>query len=78
MNSMRPNDIQDHVRRQPFQPFRIFVSDGAHHDVRHPEMVLLGRSELIIGLQRGGVDVFENFAHCNPVHVTRIDPLNGA
>src|ERR1051325_8433462 len=30
--------IKDMLNRQPFQPFRIFLSDGSHHDVPHPAL----------------------------------------
>lgn len=46
---MRPDDLHQLLRRQPFQPFRLHLSNGRTYDVRHPELVLVGRSSLIIG-----------------------------
>ena len=36
---MTPETIQKHLLRQPFQPFRVCLSDGAAYEVRQPEMV---------------------------------------
>ena len=47
---MTPETLQGHLRRQPFQPFRMFLSDGSTHDVRHPEMALLTRREVVLAL----------------------------
>ncbi|MDO8631742.1 MAG: hypothetical protein Q7R41_14740 [Phycisphaerales bacterium] len=74
---MRPSDIIQHVRKQPFQPVRVFISDGSSYDIRHPEMMMVGRTEVVIGLLTDGNDVYDRFAYCDPVHITRIEPING-
>ncbi len=74
---MRPNDIIAHLRKEPFQPVRIFISDGKSYDVGHPEMMMVGRSEVVIGLQSDGDEVYDCFAYCDPVHITRIEPIDG-
>ena len=37
---MTAEKLQEYLHRQPFQPFRVFLSDGSMHDVRHQEMAL--------------------------------------
>ncbi|MEK7711012.1 MAG: hypothetical protein AAB341_03865 [Planctomycetota bacterium] len=74
---MRPNDIISHVRKQPFQPVRVFISDGSSYDIRHSEMMMVGRTEVVIGLLTDGDDVYDRFAYCDPVHINRIEPING-
>ena len=74
---MRPDEIRAHLRRQPFRPIRVFVSDGSHYDVRHPEIMLVTRSELVIGLASSGDEIPERSAYCDPIRITRIEPLNG-
>lgn len=32
---MRPNEIRAYLTKAPFQPIRIFLSDGLFYDVRH-------------------------------------------
>jgi len=74
---MTPETIQDHLRRQPFQPFRVFLSDGSKHDVRHPEMALLTRREIIIAVPQDAEQFPERTVICDLLHVTRIEPING-
>lgn len=75
---MRPDEIRAHLRRQPFRPIRIYVSDGASYDVRHPELALVTRAEVVIALDSGNDDIPERSAYCDPIHITRIEPLDGA
>jgi hypothetical protein len=74
---MRAEEIMSHVRRKPFQPFRVFISDGASYDVRHPEMVLVTARTVVIAIEREDSQIPEESAWCDPVHVTRIELVNG-
>ena len=74
---MRAEEILLHVKRQPFHPFRVFVSDGATYDVRHPEMIVVTQRTVVLAIQRGDERVPEEAAWCDPVHVTRIELING-
>ena len=77
---MRPDDIRAHLRKQLFEPFRVFMSDGATYDVRHLGMAAMGRTELHIGLGgsgQGDEELPDRFAYCDPVHVVRIEPIHG-
>ena len=54
---MRPEDIIKLLRAQPFRPFRVFLSDGSQYDVRHPEMAIVDRSVVTVGVPGpGGLD----------------------
>lgn len=75
---MRPNDLRDHLRKQPFEPFRLFLSNGVWYDVRHPEMMFVGRTEVVIATELGEGDLPAEFAYCDPIHITHIEPLDGA
>jgi hypothetical protein len=75
---MRAEEIRKHIRMQPFRPFRLYLSNGLSYDVRHPELIYVGRRELVIALELGENDVPERSAYCDPVHVTNIEPLDGA
>jgi hypothetical protein len=74
---MRLEEIQDVLRREPFTPFRVFVSDGATYDVRHPELCVPGRRCLFIGMPAAGTTepVFDRHAIVDLAHVTRLEPL---
>lgn len=36
--------LGEYIAAEPFRPFRIKMASGQHFDVRHPEMILVGRS----------------------------------
>ena len=48
--TMRPEDIREFLQKKPFQPFRLTLTDGRTYEVRHPEMAMVGRSAVAIGL----------------------------
>ena len=74
---MRPAQILAHLRKQPFAPIRVFLSDGCSYDIRHPELAAVSRAEVVIGLGPTEDDVPDRFAYCDPLHITRIEPING-
>ena len=74
--NMRAGEIRAHLRKEPFRPIRIYISDGASYDVRHPELVLVTRTEVVIAFDAGEDDIPERSAYCDPVHITRIEPLD--
>ena len=42
-------DIQTRLRERPFHPFRIVASEGLRFDIHHPDLILVGRHDLMIG-----------------------------
>lgn len=74
---MRLEDIRAHIRMQPFHPIRVFVSDGSHYDILHHDFMIVGRSQVTIGLARAADDFPDQNAYVDPVHITRIEPING-
>lgn len=36
----------EYVSAEPFQPFRIKMASGQSYEIRHPEMLLVGRSSV--------------------------------
>lgn len=75
--NMTPEAITEHLRAEPFVPCRIFLSDGASYDVRHPELVFILHRKVIIALPRPGETYARHSATCDPMHITRIEPING-
>lgn len=43
-----PQEVVNYIKAQPFRPFRIHMASGESFDIRHPEMVRIGRSTLIL------------------------------
>jgi hypothetical protein len=75
--SMRPDEIRAHLHKHPFVPIRVFLSDGSHYDVYHRDFMLVSRAEVVIGLNAGADELPERNAYLDPVHITRIEPVNG-
>jgi len=76
---MTPYEIKSQLRTQPFQRIRIHISDGESCEVTHPDMVLVTTSIVQIALpplDRHGIPTGGS-VYIDPVHVTRIQPLNG-
>ncbi|MBW3543020.1 MAG: hypothetical protein KY476_22390 [Planctomycetes bacterium] len=64
------------LSRRPFQPFRVVMSSGESYEVRHPEMALLTRTDLLIGTDVANDGVPAEFTICSLLHVASIEPLN--
>ena len=47
---MRAEEVAQYLHREPFQPFRVRLTDGRSFDIVHPNLGLLGASVLIIGI----------------------------
>jgi hypothetical protein len=45
---MTPSSIQQYVKAEPFRAFRVHMASGKTFDVRHPEMVKVGKTNLLI------------------------------
>jgi hypothetical protein len=75
---MRPEAIRNLLRREPFTPFRIYVSDGGVFEVRHPEMALVTQRAILVALPQdhGAGQIPSNFHILALLHVTRLEPTN--
>jgi hypothetical protein len=77
---MRPDDILQLLRHTPFQPIRMWLSDGSEFEIRHPELALVGRSAVVVGVPgpEGPNGPVDRMVTCALVHITRMEPVNGA
>ena len=62
---MPPQDLLQALRRRPFEPFRLHVSDGTVYEVRHPELVIVALGSAVVGMPTAGqqhpqVERYEN------------------
>ena len=74
---MRPEELRTLLRRRPFVPIRIHLTDGTVYDVRHPEMALLTRSTVEIGVEkREGSGIADDVVYCSLVHIVRVENVN--
>jgi hypothetical protein len=70
--------FRDLLKQRPFKPFRLVMSSGHTYEVRHPEMALLTRSDILVGVDEGDDGVPAEFKICSLLHVTTVEPLSAA
>jgi hypothetical protein len=73
---MSHEDLVTFARRSPFEAFRLFVSDGCVYEVRHPELLMLGKRAVAIGLTTDpSQTIYDRLATVDLFHITRVEPL---
>lgn len=71
---MKPQDLRDLVRADPFKPFRLHLADGKNLRVPHPDFVLISREMVVIaGELPGGAPGAVNLVPYE--HIVRIEML---
>lgn len=75
---MTVQTFRDLLRRQPFQPFRLTMTDGRTFDVRYRARAFLTRSELLVGTGDAKDEIPEEFKICPLSHITAVEPLDPA
>ncbi len=71
------DDMRALISTRPFAPFRLWLSDGGHLDVRSPELVFPGRRYAIVGLldPNAAEQPYDRHATVWYMHVTRYEVL---
>lgn len=74
---IRPEDIRELLRKQPFQPFRMHMSNGQSYDVNHPELAMVTRATIVVAKPiPGSVEPIGEGIHLVSVlHVNNIELL---
>jgi hypothetical protein len=60
---------------RPFQPVRLTLSSGQSYEIRHPEMALLTRTDILIGVDAAEDGVPAEFKIISLLHVTAMEPI---
>jgi hypothetical protein len=74
-------DVQQELRKRPFEPFRIILTDGKTYDVTHPERILVGKRSFIFGVvvegsgAGNGETAYDRYETVAMLHVVRLEPL---
>ncbi len=72
---MRPEDVLTWLHATPFVPFRILMNSGRTYEVRHPELVRLLRTNLMLFTPSGQPDVYDRAEMLGLVLIERIEPV---
>ena len=71
---MTVQTFRDLLTAKPFTPFRVVMSSGEKHEVRHPEMAFLTRTSIMVGIDvEDGIPA--EFRICSLLHVTTVEPI---
>jgi hypothetical protein len=74
---MTVQTFREMLARRPFQPVRVILSSGQAFEIRHPEMAMLTRTSLLIGVDAHDDGIPAEFKILSLLHVTAIEPMAG-
>lgn len=73
---MTVQTFRELLDRRPFQPFRLVMSSAESYEVRHPEMAMLTRSDMLVGVDvEDGVPT--EFKICSLLRIVGVHPMKG-
>jgi hypothetical protein len=76
---MAPEERRDALRQQPFQLFRLVMTNGTGYDIRHPDLLWVGRRSAMVGLTgQPGQTFYERAIRVDLLHVIRLQPLEAS
>jgi hypothetical protein len=64
------------VAAEPFRPFRIKMASGQAFDIRHPEMILVGRTSVRVHTALTGTEQNETWHDVSLMLMETIEPLD--
>ncbi len=70
---MNAEAIREWLKREPFEPFELRLSNGESYQVRHPEVVALGKNRIAVADPET-----DRFTHVALIHVNSIEVLQPA
>jgi hypothetical protein len=71
------NDIRERLRQRPFTPIRLITSSGDHYDIYHPDLVMVGKRQVIVGTaSEDNPTDFDRFSLVSLLHITAVENLS--
>jgi hypothetical protein len=76
---MSPQEVLNYLHAQPFRPFRIRMNSGRTLEIRHPEMVRVGRRDLLIfSFVSDSPDVYDRWENVSLLLIESLSPLEAS
>ncbi len=73
---MTQEELQQAARRQPFEPFRVVLTTGATYDIRHPDLIMVGRRSAVLGISNEPNEtVYDRTLKVDLLHIVGIEDL---
>jgi hypothetical protein len=77
--NMTPREVLNYVQANPFRPFQIRMNGGRTFDIRHPEMVRVGRRDLLIfTLVSDAPEVYDRWENESLLLIESLSPLEAS
>lgn len=76
VTSVTVQTFRELLTQRPFKPFRMIMSSGQSYEVRHPEMALLTKTDMLVGVNESEEGVPAEFKICSLLHVTAVEPVS--
>jgi hypothetical protein len=77
MNAMTAQDLIELLEERPFKPLRLHLADGRVREIRHPEMAMVGETDIVIGVPRDEHSkVAMKFTHCSIPNIVEVEPFD--
>ena len=76
METMRAEELVRVLKRRPFEPSALHMSNGSHYPVHHPDAVIVTPRAAYVGIREDGEQMIaQDVVICDLLHVTRIAPI---
>ncbi len=75
MRPMTFHPLRELLRKRPFQPFRLVMSNGQVHEVRYPDMAFLTRNDILVGIDVDDDGSADRVKICHLPNGDAIEPL---
>jgi hypothetical protein len=72
---MHAVEFMELLKRKPFIPLRIHMSDGVTYDIFHPDNIIVGHQRIDIGRSPEPHGVVDRVDYCALQHVVRIEEI---
>ena len=73
---MRALEFVELLRRRPFIPLRIHMSDGMAYDIYHPDNIIVSLSRVDIGRGSEPNGIVDRVDYCSLEHVVQVEEIN--
>jgi hypothetical protein len=76
---MTPQEVLNYVQAHPFRPFRIRMNSGRSFEIRHPEMVRVGKRDvLIFSFVSDSLEVYDRWDNVSLLLIETLSPLEAS
>lgn len=76
---MTPSKVVEFVSAEPFRPFRIQTASGQSFEIRHPEMIMVGRNSVRVDFPpEAPGDASERWKEVSMMLMETIEPIAAA